>query len=170
MEYNEQRSFIVTVSSKDRNIGLYPSPSSYQVILPPIRNISKVELIGGIIPDKLNVTYEPYLVLSVDEFRHRSLIASDETIENGFAILQMTPPVSSGKFINLDMSLSEELVHEVVEPFTINKLTLKIKKSDGTLFNFGTDTDPFDATLQNTFMFRVTTRIPKTTITQRFTY
>ena len=170
MEYTEERSFIVTVSSKDRNIGLFPSPSSYQVPLPEIRNIVKVELIGGIIPDKLNVTYEPYLVLSVDEFKHRSLIASDETIENGFAILQMTPPVSAGKFINLDMSLSEELIHQVVEPFTINKMTIKIKKSDGTLFNFGTDTEPFDATLQNTFIFRITTKIPKTSIAQRFTY
>lgn len=149
----ETRPIIVAINSKDRNVNVFPDPNYYQVTFPEVRNVVAIELIAGVIPDVNSVSEEPYLVMQVDEFRHRSLIATDTTIENAFAVLQLTPPVVTGKFINIDMAISQHLVHQVVAPIpALSKMTVRLFKQDGQLMDF-------DAA-NHMFVFRLTIATP----------
>ena len=60
----EKKVSYFTVSSRDRDITVYPDVNRYSVHLPrDYREIHSIELIQGIIPDANNVTREPYLVV-----------------------------------------------------------------------------------------------------------
>ena len=110
IEYSKRIEYI-TVSSRDRNISNYPSPSHYCVFLPSeLRNIHSIEVINGIIPDQNNVKQEPYLLLKIDELNYSVMSSNDPHITNSFAILHMTAPISPGFFINVDKKTFEHAV------------------------------------------------------------
>lgn len=160
IEYEEYIHYI-SISSKDRDRSVYPNVNHYCITLPQeLKNISSVELIQGIIPAKNNVEAEPYLLLDIDELEE-VVISNDINISKSFAILQLTSPVTTGGFIQIDKRIHENTVKIYKTPrASLSKLTVSIKDYLGETFNFGNDTSPpttINKALQNTFIFKVVT-------------
>lgn len=148
----------VTVTSKDRDRTKYPDVSKYVVDFPyDLKNIYSIELIQAIIPDKNNITAEPYLLLKIDEVKD-VMLSTDRNIADSFAILPIMPPVVPGGFIELDKRIHENTVKYFQIPkANLSRMSVSITDADGRLFDFGADTSgasPAKA-LQNIFVFRV---------------
>jgi len=151
----------VTISSRDRDMSVYPSPNHYCIKLPhDLKNIYSVEIINGVIPDQNNVKQEPYLLLKIDELMYENMISVDKNMSDAFAILHMSPPISSGYFINVDKKTFEHTVLRFETPkASLSKLTVTLTDCDGVPFDFGAEPDPNvpAKSLQNTFIFRIVT-------------
>lgn len=157
IKYTTRVDYIV-VSSSDRDITNYPSPSRYVFNLPfELKNIIRIEVVNGVIPDQNNVAREPYLLLNIDELES-VMISNNSTINNGFALLHLASPIERGHFINVDKKTFEHVVLNLKTPkASLSKLTISIKDWQGNLFNFGDDTGgPYKA-LQNMFVFKIVT-------------
>ena len=158
VKYEEITHYLV-VSSNDRNVIDYPNVNNYVINLQDeIKNITSIQLIQAIIPDKNNVTQEPFLLLKIAEMED-VMISNNRNISDAFAILQMASPVSSGFFIEIDTKIHENCVKYYKTPkSSLSRLTISITDMNGTLFNFGADTpNPPQKELQNLFVFKITT-------------
>lgn len=156
IEYEEVVKYL-TISSKDRDVTIYPNVSRYSINLnTELKNIVSIELIQAMIPDKNSVLEEPYLLLKIDEL-DEVMISNDRNISDSFAMLQLAAPTTTGGFIMIDKRIHEHTVKYFRTPkASLNKLTVTITDAYGTPFNFGEDTpDPPIKNLQNTFVFRV---------------
>jgi hypothetical protein len=156
IEY-EQTEYYLTVTSADRDVSLYPSVSQYVINFQnDFKNIHSIELIQAIIPDKNNVTREPYLLLNIDEIPD-VMISNNKSISNAFAILQMAPAIQNNYFIHIDKRIHENTVKYFKTPkASLSKMTIKITDWNGDLFDFGTDTpNPPHKDYQNTFVFKI---------------
>ena len=161
----------VTVMSKTRDLVYFPTPGRYTIELPStLKNITSVELIQAIIPDKNNITSEPYLLLQIEEFNdNNNMISTDRNLSNAFAILQLAPPNTTGGFIYMDKKIHENTIKYYKEPkASLSKMTISITDSDGNVFNFGDDSAGPLKSLQNLFVFRiVTTEKQRDTVNRR---
>jgi len=148
----------IVVSSSDRDIINYPSPSRYVFNLPfEFKNVSRIEIVNGVIPDKNNVSREPYLVLNIDELES-VMISNNSVINNGFALLHLACPIESGYFINVDKKTFEHVVLNFKTPkASLSKLTISIRDCQGNLFDFGDDSGGPNKALQNMFVFKIVT-------------
>jgi hypothetical protein len=160
IEYEEYVHYI-SVSSRDRDRSIYANVNNYCITLPnEFKNISSVELIQAIIPAKNNADSEPYLLLDIDELEE-VVISNDTHISDSFAILQPSPPITAGGFMQIDKRIHENTVKIYKTPrSSLSKLTISIKDDSGNLFDFGIDTVPpnaIDKSLQNTFIFKLIT-------------
>ena len=157
ISYKERTDYII-VTSSDRDISIYPNPSKYVLNLPfELKNISTIEIVNGVIPDKNNVQLEPYLLLNIEELQN-VMISNNKPIANAFAILHMAPPIVAGSFINVDKKTFEHVVLNLKTPkASLSKLTLSITDSSGNLFNFGDDSGGPLKALQNMFVLKVVT-------------
>lgn len=155
VEY-ETTEFYLTLSSRDRDTTLYPNVNSYAIAFPnEFRNISSIELVQAIIPDQNSASSEPYLLLKIAEIED-VMISNDRNISDAFAILQPSSPTTTGGFMQLDKRIHENTVkHFKVPKASLAKITLTITDINGALFNFGTDTNPPQKALQNTFVFKI---------------
>lgn len=156
IEYEEVVKYL-TISSKDRDVNIYPTVSRYSVnFQSELKNIVSIELIQGMIPDKNDVLDEPYLLLKIEELED-VMISNDRNISDSFAILQLAAPTTTGGFIMIDKRIHEHTVKYFRTPkASLNKMTVTITDAYGTPFDFGTDSpDPPIKNLQNTFVFRV---------------
>lgn len=146
--------YFLTVSSVTRDTDIYPDVSNYNINLDtPFKNIHSIELIQCIIPDKNSVTSEPYLLLQIKEVKD-VMIAQDQNILNSFAILQLCTPVVSGGFINIDKRIHENVVKVFHTPISLSRISIKITKFDGSIFDFG-GSGSLDKQYQNTFVFKI---------------
>jgi hypothetical protein len=150
-----KREYYLVVSSKDRDVEKYPSSSQFSVRLPKeYKNIHSVELIQAIIPDKNNVTYEPYLVLTIEELVD-TMESIDSNISDSFAILMLNQAASPGKFISIDNRIHENTVLNYTTPkASLSKMTLKLTDFDGGLFSFGGD-NTLNKENQVLFVFKI---------------
>lgn len=158
LQYEEKVHYL-TISSKDRDVIAYPNVNHYCLKFPnEFKNIHSIELIQAIIPDQNNVQDEPYLLLQVDEIQD-VMVSNDKNISNSFAILQLASPTKAGTFIQIDRRIHEYTVKIYDTPKAyLSKMTITILDSNGTPFNFGTDTpSPPNKTFQNTFIFKIVT-------------
>jgi len=168
IEYEEIVNYLV-ISSKDRDTNIYPSVSRYSVNLDTtLKNITKAELIQSIIPDKNDVTDEPYLLLQIDELED-VMISNDRNVSDSFAILQLCRPVTAGGFIMMDKKIHENTIKYFTTPkASLSKITVTITDAYGTPFDFGNDSpDPPIKALQNTFVFKITTLQKKTNVLEQ---
>lgn len=156
IEYEETSNYLV-VSSKNRDLVNYPKSNTYLYNMEfDYKNITRVELIQAIIPDKNSVTSEPYLLLKINELDN-IMDSSDRHISDSFAILQLAPPTVAGTFIQIDKRIHENVVlHYKTPKASLSKFTVSITDLDGTPFEFGGD-GTSDKEFQNTFIFKVTT-------------
>lgn len=158
VQYEETIHYLV-VSSSDRNVVDYPNVNNYVINLQDeIKNITSIQLIQAIIPDKNDVTQEPFLLLKISEMED-VMISNNRNISDAFAILQMASPVSSGFFIEIDTKIHENCVKYYKTPkSSLSRLTVSITDSQGNLFDFGSDSpSPPKKDLQNLFVFKLTT-------------
>lgn len=169
IEYEETTHYLV-ISSNDRNVTDYPNVNNYVINLQDeIKNITSIQLIQAIIPDKNDVTQEPFLLLKIAEMED-VMISNNRNISDAFAILQMASPVSSGFFIEIDTKIHENCVKYYKTPkSSLSRLTVSITDMHGNLFNFGSDSpDPPKKELQNLFVFKLTTlETKRDTLNQR---
>jgi hypothetical protein len=148
--------YYLTIRSSDRDVLVYPSSSNFSIELPKeYKNVYSVELIQAIIPDKNNITSEPYLLLSIDEL-DTVMDSIDKSVSDSFAMLLLTnPPLVSGSFISIDTRIHENTVLYYKTPKSkLSKMTIKILNTDGDVFEFGgsgTKTKSY----QSTFVFKI---------------
>lgn len=154
----EEVEHYLCISSRDRDVSLYPETNNYVVHLQSeFKNISSIELVQAIIPDKNSVTSEPYLLLKIQELED-VMVSSDRNISDSFAILQLCPPTTTGGFIQIDKRIHENTIKNFKTPkASLKKMTVSITDYVGAPFNFGTDSpNPPTKALQNTFVFKIT--------------
>jgi hypothetical protein len=155
--YTERTDFIV-VASQDRDITNYPNPSHYVVKLPhDFRNVSRIEIVNGVIPDQNNVIREPYLLLKIEELEN-VMVSNNQPIGSAFAMLHMAPPIAPGYFINVNKTTFEHVVLNFKTPkASLSKLTISITDYNGDLFDFGDDSGGPNKALQNMFVLKIVT-------------
>lgn len=162
-EYEETVHYL-TIESKSRNLTNYPQPSNYKISFEQTyRNVKSIELISATLPDQGNITDEPYLLLNIDEITN--IDSSVDEIFNTFAVLQLPPVITSGKFINIPMGLSCVGTPKIFKtPLAkLDKISLSIRNYDNELFSFGDDTlgSPPNKQYQNIFIFKIITKDKK---------
>lgn len=148
--------YYLTVSSRDRDISNYPNVNHYVVHFPTeFKNIYSIELVQAILPDKNNISSAPYLLLKVDEIED-VMVSADNNISDSFAILQPATPVTTGGFMQLDKRIHELTIKYYKIPrASLSKMTITITDCNGVPFDFGSDSNPPNTALQNTFVFRI---------------
>lgn len=156
IQYEQTHKYLI-VSSKDRDINTYPSSSQFVINLDQeYRNISNVELIQAIVPDKNSVTTEPYLLLNAKELEN-TMDSNNKQIYESFAILQTCQPTIAGSFLQIDKRIFENVILNYKTPkASLSKLSLSITDADGNLFSFGGNGD-LSKQYQCLFVFKITT-------------
>lgn len=152
IEYEKREHYLV-VTSLNRNTTTHPNQNHYQIILDKeYKNLYQIELIQSILPDRNNITEEPYVLLKVDEISE-TMDSVDTAISNSFAILCLPSP--TGNYLVIDKRIHENVVKTFIQPKAkLDKLTMSICNHLGQPFNFGTGNEK---QLQNTFVFKLIT-------------
>lgn len=155
IEYTRVEQYLI-VNSSERDITSYPNPSQFVLNLPQeYRNVSRIEMIQCIIPDKNNVTAEPYLLLNINELEN-TMESNNKYISEAFSILQLNQPIVPGGFIQLMTQIHEHVVLNYKTPkANLSKITLSITNSDGQIFDFGGN-GTTDKAFQCLFVFKIT--------------
>jgi hypothetical protein len=156
IKYEKRENYLI-VSSKDRDVITYPSSSNFVIQLQKeYKNIISVELIQAIVPDKNNVTSEPYLLLKVNEFEN-TMESNNKEVYDSFAILQVCQPTVANSFLQIDKRIFENVTLNYRTPrASLSKLTITITDSDGNIFDFGGSGSTSKAT-QCLFVFKIVT-------------
>lgn len=167
----------LSIDSQDRDRTKYPNPNDYTIPLVSsntngqgdvpgrrYKNIVEFELISAIIPNRANVMDEIYLILDIPELNDSTYDASNPHLRTGFAKLLFETVDGTSKWLRLDVDNSDPL-RKVFYPSpksSLDRVTIRILKRDGTPFNFGTDntlpTEP-NGDLQNSWTFRVIEKV-----------
>lgn len=156
IKYETRENYLV-VSSTDRDTSVYPSSSNFVIQLEKeYKNITSVELIQAIVPDKNSVTAEPYLLLKVREFEN-TMDSNNKQIYNSFAILQVCPPTVSNSFLQIDKRIFENVtLHYRTPRANLSKITIQITDAEGNVFDFG-GSGTKNKAYQCLFVFKITT-------------
>jgi hypothetical protein len=156
IEYEEVKNYLV-ITSKTRDLNTYPKANYYAIdLMKEYKNVSSIELIQAILPDKNNITSEPYILLNIEEL-DKVMECTERNIEGSFAILQLNIPVTTGGFIEIRQKIHEQVVLKFLTPKArLSKMTVSLTDADGVPFDFGGDGTNTKA-YQNTFVFRVIT-------------
>lgn len=160
------------VDSTERNRDRYPNPAQYvfplvdsndDVSTPGERykNIYEISLVSATIPNNSAVLDQPYLILQIDEIGGH-YDAAGPGCKKAFSKMYFENP--GGKFMRVDKGIGDPAIRVFYpKPLaSLSRLSISIRKPDGTLFNFGSDTTPPQAPnmdLQNSFTFQIVTKI-----------
>lgn len=158
------RSELIIIDSGDRDRATYPNPNSYTInflnntIGKQFRNVKSLQLITGVFPHKQSIDQEPYLILDIKELDNNSVFGTNNYVYNANSIIQLDRPIKDTYFWNMKTDVAKNMLSEFDPPITLSKMSINIRKKDGTLFNFGTDNalpnDP-DKSLQHMLTFEV---------------
>lgn len=156
ISYQTQDNYLI-VSSKDRDVNVYPNSSQFVIHLDrEYKNIKSIELIQAIVPDKNNVTSEPFLLLNINELEN-IMDSNNKQVYESFSILQVCPPTVPGSFLQIDKRISENVILNYKTPkANLSKMTISITDCDGALFNFGGN-GKTDKSYQSLFVFKIIT-------------
>lgn len=156
LKYKKRDNYMV-ISSKDRDLSLYTKSCQFVLDLDnEYKNIISVELIQAIIPDKNNVTSEPFLLLNIKELEP-VMESNNKEIYDSFAMLQICAPTVAGSFLQIDKRIFESVILEYRTPKAkLSRLSLSITDCDGNLFEFGGD-NTITKDYQCQFVFKITT-------------
>lgn len=159
---------MVVIDSRDRNRDIFPSTSNFAVkfnnssdgnISVNFRNIESIELNQVIVPQSVinGTTGVPYLILEIDEIRD-TIYGTNTNLRNAFAFLS-PQDVYGSKFLSCKFYKPAIKIFEAPLA-SLHKFSIKLKKPDGTIFNFGTDNNnnnPVNDDIQTTFFFTINT-------------
>lgn len=148
---HQEKVYYITISSNSRDTVAYPSVSSYSTKLnQPLKNVKSIELIKCILPDKNQVTRQPFLVLSIDEIQDVS-VSNDKLYQDSLHIISLSQPTLDNYFININTA-DNRIVKTYQTPLSyLSKLTINILTHDNVLFDFGGTSNDY----QNLFVFKV---------------
>jgi hypothetical protein len=153
-----EKYFIIAIDSKDRNMEKYPNPNEFSIsfgyndnifsnenskkevgfIHKKLNNIKYVKLVSLVLPYKTNegdsIDNYPYLLLDIDEIGSK-YEGTNRHLDNTFARIILDKKV--GKWCTFSGDVNHEFIKYFNPMIEISKFTIRIKKPDGTLFNFG---------------------------------
>lgn len=157
ISYGERIHYLF-INSGDRDITTYSNPNHYVVkFQQEFKNIKEIELINTIIPDKNNITQEPYLLLKIDEIQD-AMISNNKYIAESFAFLALANPTTANGFITIDKRIHENTPKVFTVPkASLDKMTITITNHLGVPWNFGSDSGGPLKELQHTLIFRIVT-------------
>ena len=180
--YEEDREFNynIVIDSKDRDYNKFTSPNNFVIDFSPpagtaneinmgyinraFGNIIRCELLSVIL---LDTTEEedstdssgskfPYLLLDIQELGNNYEGTNDE-LSKTFAMLTTYQNVNGYKHYVLNSVNSDTTIKKIYNPrINLNRVTIKLKKPDGTLYNFGKINDENKETVIK-LTFRITT-------------
>lgn len=170
----------LSIDSQDRDRTKYPNPNQYTIPLvtsdtsaqgsvPGCRykNIIEIELLSAVIPNTMgmgmNVLDEIYLILEIDEIDNEVFDASNHNLKRGFKLMFCTLD-GTNKWLRLDGDISAPLVKRFYPKpkASLDRISIRILKRDGTPFNFGTDLSlpaEVNPLIQNSWTFKITQQI-----------
>lgn len=166
-----EKEYTVLIDSSQRNRHLHPSSSDFIVKIDPsndyvgailprkYKNVKSIELVSAIYPNKNFALQQPYLVLSINELTSGRKLDSTNGL-NGFIL---TPRIITNTYLYSYIDEESSKIYFDFSGKTIEQFTIKILKSDGTIFSFGTDTTPpndINSELQVVFKFKIITIEP----------
>jgi hypothetical protein len=156
VKYELRENYLI-VSSTDRDVNTYSSSSNFVIQLEKeYKNIVSVELIQAIVPDKNNVTAEPYLLLKIKEFEN-TMDSNNKQVYDSFAILQVCTPTITNSFLQIDKRIFENVTLNYRTPrANLSKLTIQITDAEGNIFDFGGSGTTTKAN-QCLFVFKIVT-------------
>lgn len=149
--------YYLAINSGSRDKTVYPSPNNYVIDLPKeYKNIQSIELLDATIPDRNNVTREPYLLLNIKEIND-VVDSIDSNIQKCFAVLKMDTAVQAGYYITLDKNCWEKMPKIYRQPkANMSKFSISLTDRSGNLFNF-LESSPNDITADHCLFFRIIT-------------
>jgi hypothetical protein len=180
--YEEEREFDynIVIDSKDRDFNKYGSPNNFVIDFSPpagsaseintgyvnraFGNIIRCELINVIILDTseeedstdTSGSKIPYLLLEIEELGG-NYEATNDVLSKSFAMLTHYTLSSGYKHYLLSSVNSDSTTKKVYNPrINLNRMTIKLKKPDGSLYNFGVVNDANTDTVMK-LSFRITT-------------
>lgn len=180
--YEEEREFDynIVIDSKDRDFSKFSSPNNFVIDFSPpsgsnneintgyinraFGNIIKCELINVIMLDTSDEEDStdtsgskiPYLLLDIEELGSNFEATNDE-LSKSFAILTNYTLVNGYKHYLLNSVNSDYTTKKIYNPrINLNRVTIKIKNADGTLYNFGSINNDNTNTVIK-LSFRITT-------------
>lgn len=156
----------VNIDSRDRNRNNYPTSNNFQVQMNPsntfsgaalfenFRNIYSIRLIEAVLPDFSGD--QPYLTLVIPELQD-TMSGTNDTLKKSFAILY--PDRVLTNFVSCRVKDMCYCFKKFNPPLAnIRSLTFQFFDPDGTLHDFGTDTNPPTA-VTNTVQVMLTIEI-----------
>jgi len=158
----------IIIDSRDRNRAKYPNTNNFQIKIRgsdqdvgvvdyECRNIKSIELMKCVMPSNVTngTTGVPYLILEIPELDNL-YHGTNTHLENAFGYLSPQDVIGT-KFIGCKY---ENLCKRVYEPAlgSLGSMSIKIRRPNGDLFDFGTDTSlptAVDDDVQVMFIFRI---------------
>ena len=146
-KYRIKEHYIV-IDSTDRDRSVWPTTTNFQVQLEPsdtytgatlshhYRNVKSIELLSASYPTAGSSSNEACLYLCIPELEG-SFDGTNLTATKAFA--RLIPTTITPYFIQCDLNTKPRLIFDT-QGKRLDRMTIQIKKSDGTFFSFGTDT------------------------------
>lgn len=179
-----ERPFIynIIIDSKDRDIVKFPNPSSFVIDFSPpdskgtdinkgyintaFGNIISCELLDIVLLDTATECDSsdstgsgnsvPYIVLEIPELGNTYYGTNDE-LNRCFATLTTYELMNGYKYYNINAINSNHTITKVYNPrINLNRMTIKLKLPDGTLYSFGSANNASTSTVFK-MSFRITT-------------
>ena len=143
--YNNYR---LVINSTDRDRSIYRNPNEFKLQLPRrYRNIAMVECGLIILPNFSNS--EKYFLIQVQELNDGPYDSLDPNLSKAIAVVPNRNGLNNYNYI-LETPGDTSYIKNYIKKFvdtplaSLSTFTLKIKKPDGTLINFGNDLLPYD--------------------------
>ena len=149
--------YTISVDSKDRNIEKWPNPNEFRIEFAPVsdgvfnkfkdgfinrsfNNVVSIQLVSSIFPKKScdgdNLEDYPYLILEIDEIGSNYEGTNSHTNK---AFAKITFDIDCGKYKRFNSKNQEEFIKYFNPRRAISRLTLRVLKPNGELYNFGSD-------------------------------
>ena len=160
----ETKEYFISIDSKDRNYEQWPNANEYSIdfggnhnnyeqtihdgyVNSIYMNIESVELISVVVPkfsDTGNhINNYPYLLLEVEELAG-IYDGSNKHVTNAFAKLRFQTDL--GYFKEYTLNGGERFIKHFHPRITLNRMTIRFKRPDGELYNFGSVINPLNNT------------------------
>jgi hypothetical protein len=159
-------SHYISISSSNRDSTNYPLHYDYRINFDqPFKNIKEIELISAIFPNQAaassgsDILNESHFVLDIDSLNYIEFpnnVGSQAL--KGFSILPLKPPTkNSGGFIIPELGCIYHKSRVFKTPLaSLDHLNIKIRDSDGNLYDFGHPNGTTTKSHQNHFVFKIT--------------
>lgn len=155
--------YYLVIDSKDRDFNIYKSPNEYTIRFSPpsfnnnnartgfvdriMHNVKSIELIkcGFLDTSDLSDSSDsgnnppPYVILEVEEFgtNHNG---TNQYLNKSLAIMDTFTKQDNYKYFNV-MYDDKPMINKFNPRVTIDKMTIRFRLPNGTLYNFGSDND-----------------------------
>jgi len=160
----------INISSSNRDTTSYPLHYKYRIAFDiPYKNIKKVELINAVIPNQAasssgsTILNEPFLIIDIEQLNCIDFPINNNTLSfKGFALLPLKGPnvgaSGTGGFIVPDTGCFFHTSKIYKTPLaSLNAISVIIRDSAGTPYNFGVPNGTTNIAYQNHFVLKITT-------------